>query len=239
MRSTICLAIVISGAALLSACPALAPFTPHRVEEANYLLVGGIEQWVTIRGDDDRKPLLLLIHGGPGDVQSPFVTAYAPYERDFLFVQWDQRGAGRTFEKYGKDTPDLSLDREVADGIQLSEQLHKRFPRNRLIVLGHSWGTIVATSMVQKRPDLFAAYVGTGQVSSWSAIVNHQFDFLLAAARKAGDTKTIASLEAVGRPNPLDVGQYFGVVSRTLRANQPAADKLWSPAFPTSSSNRA
>ena len=219
-------------AVLLAACADLPTVAPHRIEEANYLSVGGIEQWVTIRGDDDRKPLLLLVHGGPGDAQSPFVMTYAPYEHDFVLVQWDQRGAGRTFEKYGKDTPGLSLDREVADGIELSEMLHNRFPENRLIVLGHSWGTIVATGMVQKRPDLFAAYVGTGQVSSWSAIVNYQFDFLLAAARKGDDDKTVTSLEAVGRPDPLNVGQYFGVVSRTLRSNQPASDKAWLASIP-------
>ncbi len=239
MRSFAGFAAASGFAALLSACAPLAPAASHRVEEARYLSVGGIEQWVTIRGDDDRKPLLLIVHGGPGDVQSPFVTTYAPYERDFLLVQWDQRGAGRTFEKYGKDTPGLSLDREVADGIELSELLHNRFPKNRLIVLGHSWGTIVATGMVQKRPDLFAAYVGTGQVSSWSAVVNYQFDFLLAAARKGGDATTAAGLEAVGRPDPLNVGQYFGVVSRTLRSNQPASDKAWLASIPDQLKQRA
>jgi dipeptidyl aminopeptidase/acylaminoacyl peptidase len=57
----------------------------RRVEEAAFVRIGGIEQWVTIRGDDDRKPVLLLLHGGPGDVQSPFISIYAPYERDFVF----------------------------------------------------------------------------------------------------------------------------------------------------------
>ena len=72
-----------------------------RIEEASFVKIGGIEQWVTIRGDDKRKPVLLLLHGGPGDVQSPFISTYAPYEKDFVLVQWDQRGAGRTFAKNG------------------------------------------------------------------------------------------------------------------------------------------
>jgi len=54
----------------------------ERVEEARYVALGGIDQWVTLRGDDGRNPLLLLVHGGPGDVQSPLVETYAPYERD-------------------------------------------------------------------------------------------------------------------------------------------------------------
>jgi pimeloyl-ACP methyl ester carboxylesterase len=222
----------LSVMSLICGCVTAPPTEARRIEQAGYRSVGGIEQWVTIRGDDANKPLLLLIHGGPGDVQSPFVSTYAAYERDFVLVQWDQRGAGRTFQRYGKDTPGLSLERVVADGIDLSEQLHKQFPKNRLILLGHSWGSIVATGMVQSRPDLFSAYVGTGQVASWSAVVNNQFDFLLAAARKAGDTTTVAALEAIGRPDPLNVGQYFGAVARTLRANQPDPDKAWLASIP-------
>lgn len=66
----------------------------RRVEEASFVRIGGIEQWATIRGDDATNPVLLLLHGGPGDVQSPFISTYAPYEKDFVLVQWDQRGAG-------------------------------------------------------------------------------------------------------------------------------------------------
>jgi pimeloyl-ACP methyl ester carboxylesterase len=213
-------------------CITAPPTEPRRIEQAGYRPIGGIEQWVTIRGDDTNKPLLLLIHGGPGDVQSPFVSTYAAYEREFILVQWDQRGAGRTFQRYGKETPGLNLERLTEDGIELSEQLHKQFPKNRLVLLGHSWGSIVATAMVQKRPDLFSAYVGTGQVASWSAVVNHQFDFLLAAARTNGDAATVAALERIGRPDPLNAGQYFGVVARTLRANQPDPDKAWLASIP-------
>src|SRR5262249_53480421 len=73
----------------------------QRVEDAWFIRIGGIEQWVTIRGDDRRNPVVLLLHGGPGDVQSPFVSTYTPYEKDFVLVQWDQRGAGQTFARNG------------------------------------------------------------------------------------------------------------------------------------------
>jgi predicted alpha/beta-fold hydrolase len=81
-------------ASVLFAASARAQNPAQRLEEASFVTIGGIEQWVTIRGDDRRNPVLLLLHGGPGDVQSPFVSTYAPYERDFVLVQWDQRGAG-------------------------------------------------------------------------------------------------------------------------------------------------
>src|SRR5438105_14526912 len=73
----------------------------ERIEEASFMTIGGIEQWVTIRGDDRGNLILLLLHGGAGDVQSPFVSTYAPYEKDFVLVQRDQRGARRTFARNG------------------------------------------------------------------------------------------------------------------------------------------
>jgi len=196
----------------------------HRIEEASFITIGGIEQWITIRGDDRRHPLLLLLHGGPGDVQSPFVSTYTPYEKDFVLVQWDQRGAGRTFAKNG--AAGVTLEQLIADGIDLAQQLHKRFPDASLILFGHSWGSVVATGMAQQRPELFAAYVGTGQVSSWSDMVQFQFDFLKQQYREHGDTAALAALEAIGKPDPKNVKQYFGF-SRPIRQYMNASDTAW------------
>src|ERR1051326_7418361 len=128
----------VAACLLLLTVPAGAQNPTQRLEEASFLTIGGIGQWVTIRADDRRHPVLLLLHGGPGDVQSPFVTTYAPYERDFVLVQWDERGAGRTFLKNG--AAGVTLEKQVGDGIDLAEQLRRRFPRQKLILLGHSWG---------------------------------------------------------------------------------------------------
>jgi proline iminopeptidase len=196
----------------------------QRIEEASFITIGGIEQWVTTRGDDRRNPMLLLLHGGPGDVQSPFVSTYAPYEKDFVLVQWDQRGAGRTFAKNG--AAGVTREKLIADAIDLAEQLHKRFPRTPLILFGHSWGTIIATGMAQQRPELFAAYVGTGQVSSWAGTVQFQFDFLRQRYKEQGDTAALAALEAIGTPDPKNVKQYFGF-SRPIRQNMNASDTAW------------
>jgi pimeloyl-ACP methyl ester carboxylesterase len=167
---------------------------------------------------------LLLIHGGPGDVQSPFASVYAPYERDFVLVQWDERGAGRTFAKNG--AAGVTLEKQIADGIDLSELLRKRFPEQKLILLGHSWGSIVATGMAQQRPELFDAYIGTGQASSWAATVQFQFDFLKQRAKEKEDTAALAALEKIGKPDPKNVDQYFGF-SRPLRQNMNASDTGW------------
>jgi len=196
----------------------------QRIEEASFMTIGAIEQWVTIRGDDRGNPILLLLHGGPGDVQSPFVSTYAPYEKAFVLVQWDQRGAGRTFAKNG--AAGVTREKLIADGIDLAEQLHKRFPRAPLILFGHSWGSIIATGMAQQRPELFVAYVGTGQVTAWADTVQFQFDFLKQRYQEKGDTAALAALEAIGKPDPKNVGQYFGF-SRPIRQNMNASDTAW------------
>ena len=191
----------------------------QRIEEASFITIGGIQQWVTIRGDDRRHPVLLLLHGGPGDVQSPFVSTYAPYEKDFVLVQWDQRGAGRTFAKNG--AAGVTREKLIADGIDLAEQLHKRFPGAPLILFGHSWGSIIATGMAQQRPELFVAYVGTGQAAAWADTVQFQFDFLKQRYKETGDTAALAALEAIGKPDPKNVKQYFGF-SRPIRQHMNA-----------------
>jgi pimeloyl-ACP methyl ester carboxylesterase len=193
------------------------------VEEASFIRIGGIDQWVTIRGDDS-QPVLLLLHGGPGDVQSPFVSTYTPYEDNFLLVQWDQRGAGQTFAASG--AVDITLENQISDGIELSELLQKRFPDLQLILFGHSWGSIIATGMVQQRPELFDAYIGTGQVSAWADTVLYQFDFLKRLYAENGDSDALATLEAIGMPDPTNIGQYFAF-SRPLRQYMSPPDMDW------------
>jgi len=211
-------------ALFLVAGSAHAQRSAQRIEEASFITIGGIDQWVTIRGNDRRNPVLLLLHGGPGDVQSPLVSTYALYEKDFVLVQWDQRGAGRTFAKNG--AAGVSRETLIADGIDLAERLHKRFPRAPLILFGHSWGSIIATGMAQQRPELFVAYVGTGQVTTWADTVQFQFDFLEQRYKEKGDTAALAVLEAIGKPDPKNVDQYFGF-SRPIRQNMNASDTAW------------
>ena len=217
--------IAASFIALFLAAGALhAQTSAQRIEEASFITIGGIGQWVTVRGDDRQKPVLLLLHGGPGDVQSSFVSTYAPYEKDFVLVQWDQRGAGRTFAKNG--AAGVTREKLIADAIELAERLHERFPRSSLILFGHSWGSIIATAMAQQRPELFAAYVGTGQVSSWADTVQFQFDFLKQRYKETGDTAALAALEAIGKPDPKNVKQYFGF-SRPIRQHMNRSDTAW------------
>jgi len=178
-----------------------------RIQEEAFVRIGGIDQWITIRGDDRGKPVLLIVHGGPGDPQSSLPSLYKIYERDFTIVQWDQAGAGKTYGKNPTVAPVPA--RVIADGIELTRYLEQKLGKRKLIVVGHSWGSFLANGMAQRAPELYAALVGTGQVGSFKDNIQAQFDFLLEHARTAGDQATVAKLEAIGKPDPTDANAYF------------------------------
>ena len=199
---------------------------PLDIDRSSFVLVGGIDQWISIKGEDRRNPVLLVVHGGPGEAQWPMAGKYRPWEKAFTVVQWDQRGAGHTYGRYGAQTPDVTLDRIARDGIELTDYLCRTLGKRKIIVLGHSWGSIVAVRMVQLKPGSFAAFVGTAQVASWKASVQMQFDLLLAKARADGDFPAIQHLAAIGQPDPTNAQQYFDF-TKSLGAAMPAADQTW------------
>jgi proline iminopeptidase len=218
--------LVVAGCAPKSIATNRVASGSRRVEDTGFVPIGGIKQWISVRGADRHNPVILVVHGGPGEAQWPAAAKYQPWERDFVVVQWDQRGAGRTFGLNGTQTPDVNLERIARDGIEVAEYLRRTLDKRKIIVLGHSWGSIVAIHMVQRRPELFAAYVGTGQVASWKASVQAQFDVLLAKARVDNDTASLKELEAIGRPDPGNARQYFQF-TKGLGAAMPAADQEW------------
>lgn len=179
------------------------------VDHSGFVKIGGIEQWIGVTGENRSNPIILVVHGGSGEAQWPQAAHYKPWEKQFTVAQWDQRGAGHTYGRYKRQTPNVNLKQIVSDGIEVTEYLCHTYGKNKIIVLGHSWGSIVAINMVKLRPNLFAAYVGTGQVASWADSVQSQFNFLLAKARADHDSASLKMLEAIGKPNPQNAQQYF------------------------------
>jgi pimeloyl-ACP methyl ester carboxylesterase len=183
------------------------------IDEAAYVQIGGIEQWITIRGEDRKNPVVLFLHGGPGDVTNPWsFMIFAPWEKQFTVVQWDQRGAGRTLKKNGTAALEatMTLDRMTQDGIELAEYLRKRLGKDKVIVVAHSFGSILGLRMVRAKPDLFSAYVGTGQVGDNAKNYTAAFDALLQKATATRNQAAIDELKRVGRP-PYANGEGYGV----------------------------
>lgn len=208
--------------ALFLSTPAIAA----AIHQSGFVGIGGIDQWIGIDSENTENPIVLVVHGGPGEAQWPQAAHYRTWEKQFTVVQWDQRGAGRTFGRYGTQTPDVNLKKIAADGLEVAEYLCRTYRKKKIILLGHSWGSIVAIDMVQQRPDLFAAYVGTGQAASWAETTHFQFELLLAKARKDHDNKTLQALKAIGAPDPTNAQQYPGS-SKNFFDVMPPTDQQW------------
>ncbi|HEU4989578.1 MAG TPA: alpha/beta hydrolase [Gemmatimonadaceae bacterium] len=177
--------------------------TPNGIDDRRYVTLGGMPQWVTIRGENKNNPVILFVHGGPGDAMSLFGYAvFRAWEKYFTLVQWDQRGAGLTYERSGPSVaPTVTIDRIVADGLELADTLRRELHKDKIILIGHSFGSMIGVLMVKAKPALFSAYVGTGQVGAPSATTQAvAYRQLLAAARKRDEGVALRELEDIGPP---------------------------------------
>lgn len=202
--------------------PAVAPLAcaspTQKIDEKGFVSIGGIEQWVTVKGDSCANPIILFISGGPGNPLSPYSDAlYGAWSKDFTLVQWDQRGAGMT---YGRSPPapesSLTIERMRDDGNELAAYLAHRFGKKKVILWGSSWGSILGVHMAKARPDLFHAYLGTSQVVSYHENQAASYAKLLEVVRADGDQAALAVLESVGAP-PWTDPRSFGKVRRVSR----------------------
>lgn len=178
--------------------------TPNGVQETFEATLGGAWQVVNVRGADRTNPILLFIHGGPAAVEMPIAWAFQrPWEDHFTVVQWDQRGAGRSFllNDPASLASTLEPERYRDDAIELIEQLRKRYGQRKIFVLGHSWGSIVGLMVAAKRPDLLHAYVGVGQVIDFRENERKGYAWTLGRARAARNIEAVRELEAL-RPYP-------------------------------------
>jgi pimeloyl-ACP methyl ester carboxylesterase len=179
--------------------------SPNGIDEAKYLKVGGIEQWVTIRGEDRDNPVVLVLHGGPGDATNPWGYAgFRAWLKTYTVVQWDQRGTGRTLGRNGQaSAATLTIDRLVQDGVELADAVRTSLRKDKIILVGHSWGSVLGVLMAKAKPDLFHAFVGTGQVEVAGDLARQYhvaYDALLARARSLGDARAVRELEEIGPP---------------------------------------
>ncbi len=170
------------------------------INEARFIKVKGAEEWITIRGDNKDKPIILFLHGGPSEANSPFVDFYTPFEKNYVFVQWDQPGAGKTYIAAGNHQPKLTIDSMAADGITVAEYVEAELHKPKIILIGQDWGGLLGVRMIEQRPDLFSAFVGTGQIVSMYGAQDVQYQTALSRATANHDQKMLEALRQVGPP---------------------------------------
>jgi pimeloyl-ACP methyl ester carboxylesterase len=166
--------------------------------------LGGIDQYLIIRGADTTKPVMLYLHGGPGSPEVSFMReTNTAIENDFVMVYWEQRGAGKS---YSKDIPaeTMNLDQFIADTKELSEILARRFNKEKIYIMGHSWGSFLGILTAYQYPELFHAYLGVGQVCHQYKGEQISFEWVKEQAEKNNDVDAIEALGKLSFPDSTD-----------------------------------
>ena len=173
---------------------------PGSIAELTTVRLGGHEQTIMIRGYSTDKPVLLYLNGGPGQSGLPFTrVVLADLSRDFVIVDWDQRGAGKSYAALDPAAT-LTPDQAVNDTIELTNYLRQRFDEPKIYVLGESWGSILGVLAVQRQPDLFYAFIGSGQMVSLRETDRRFYQDVLDLAARNGDADLAAKMRGYGQP---------------------------------------
>lgn len=202
------LAVFVSATQWMAHTPAITgqdgkPY-PNSIASLEKVRLGGVDQWLIIRGRDINKPVLLFLSGGPGASEAARVLRFnQELENDFVVVIWEQRGCGKSYPSINPKSA-LTVDQYTADLIELSEMLRQRFDEEKIYLVGHSWGTIIGVHAAQKRPDLFHAYVGTAQMVDVKETDQLIYEMVLEHSQQTGDAAFVNTLKDQGEP------PYFG-----------------------------
>ncbi|MEZ0611218.1 alpha/beta fold hydrolase [Fibrella sp. WM1] len=189
------------------ACSSTRPFkaadgTPldTSIAEMQRVNINGIKQFVTIRGRDRRNPVLLWLHGGPGNLSMPFYMHYnAALEDCFTVVYWDQRGSGKS---YSSQIPPetMTLDQFVADTHALTTWLKQRFNQPQIILVGHSWGGLLGMHVIAKHPNDYQAFIAVAPISNGPQSEHLSYEFALSNAQQKQDGSALETLQHIGPP---------------------------------------
>jgi pimeloyl-ACP methyl ester carboxylesterase len=169
---------------------------PDSVASLETVNLGGVRQYVLIRGVSRRNPVVLFLHGGPGMPSMYLAHKFQrSLEKDFVVVHWDRRGAGKT---YTADTPpdSMSVTQEVSDTLELVNLLRSRFAQSKVYLVGHSYGSYLGMIVVQRHPEVFHAYVGIGQLAyagARNSVIQDRW--IRAQAERRGFGRLVRSLD--------------------------------------------
>ncbi|MBX7187094.1 MAG: alpha/beta hydrolase [Vicinamibacteria bacterium] len=173
--------------------------TPEGIETLEEVSIGGVNQWVSIRGKNRANPVILFIHGGPGTPNMPVAWAYqSPWEDFFTVVQWDQRGVGKNARTADREAlrPTLTNDRIIADAEEMTAWVRKRLNKEKIVVMGYSYGTTVGIALARRRPEWLHAYVGVGQGGSGGG-EEYLYNRVVELATKAKNEEALKELQAL------------------------------------------
>ena len=173
---------------------------PDSIAEIGYLSLGGLDQWIMIRGESIANPLLVFLHGGPGFPGTRHFRHFnAPLEKSFTVVYWEQRGTGKSFNcRIPRSS--MNIERFVSDLDELVDSVCKRFSAPKVVIYGHSWGSALGVLYCARFPEKVSVYVGTGQIGDLQASELLSYAFALTEAKRRENSKALTELRKIGAP---------------------------------------
>lgn len=164
------------------------------------LTINNAKQSLLIRGTNIENPILLLLHGGPGFSQISFAKKYQEkLEKEFIVVNWDQRGSGKSYS-FSMDENTITKDQILTDAKEVIKYLCKTYQKEKIIVVGHSWGSELGMNILMDDSSNIAAYIGVGQVVSQLEGTRISYEHALELARINKNNNEIKTLEDMGTP---------------------------------------
>lgn len=185
---------------------------PGSVAELATIPIGGHDQSVMIRGRSTDSPVILYLAGGPGGTDLGAMRADVGLEQRFVVATWDQRGVGKSYSALDP-AETMTLDQAVADTLELTDYLRERFDEDKIYLVGNSWGTLLGGLAVEQQPELYSAFVGTGQMVNTVTTDTMFYEDTLAWAQRNGDTALVDKLLENGRPPYANLLDYETALS--------------------------
>ena len=171
---------------------------PNGIEELKPVKIGGVDQWLHIRGRNKDNPILLFLHGGPGGAMIGFMDAIQrPWEDYFTVVQWDQRQTGKSYYPADDENNPLTVNQFIEDTEEVIQYLRDYLEKEKLFILGHSWGTVLGMHMVKRHPDWLHAYIGMGQSIGGLENEREIYARLMIHAKKNNEYEVVSKLEEI------------------------------------------
>lgn len=199
--------------------------TCHLDQKGKYITIGGIKQWISVRGKNCQNPIILMLHGGPGSALSLYHDSlFKDWEEQFTIVHWDQRGTGKTFEVNHPKAQTfqqllnepLTIETLVNDGLAVTDYIRKTYQSDTVILMGTSWGAFLGLKMAFVAPEKYSAYLGSSPLINFHSNTSASYALVLSEARQRQDNKTIALLNALGKP-PWKSPKKFKQLRMTIR----------------------
>ncbi|MEU3709782.1 alpha/beta fold hydrolase [Streptomyces catenulae] len=194
----------------------------HGIDERYFTRIGGLDQWISVRGEDRAHPVVVELHGGPGSSHSVLTHLSRDWERHVTLVRWDMRGTGKTLRRSGADGQgEMTFARLLADAAEVVEHVRERLGVRRVVLLGCSFGSALALRLARSRPDLVGAYVGTDQKIFDGGRDRADHDAVLDRLERAGKKKELAAVRAMGPDPRAWSAEQFGHFHRAAATTDP------------------